>query len=179
MTSADVAARSREGPDVRASRLALARLCELRKAAAHLFALPFALVGVVLASYRAPVTWTMVGWIVLAFTWRDSPRWASIASSIATSTRGIRGRGSVRFRAAHLRVTEAVAAVSIASLLFIYAAWRLNPLCAMLSPVALAWVFFYSYTKRFTRWCHLVLGIGMSIAPVGGYLAVTGKWSDP
>ena len=41
-----------------------------------------------------------------------------------------------------------------------------------LSPVALGWVFFYSYTKRFTRWCHLVLGVGMSIAPVGGYLAV-------
>jgi 4-hydroxybenzoate polyprenyltransferase len=78
-----------------------------------------------------------------------------------------------------LRVTEAVVAVSIASTLFIYAAWRLNPLCAMLSPVALGWVMFYSYTKRFTRWCHLVLGVGMSIAPVGGYLAVTGAWSKP
>src|SRR5437763_15410279 len=49
----------------------------------------------------------------------------------------------------------------------------------MLSPLALGWVLFYSYTKRFTRWCHVVLGIGMSIAPVGGYLAVTGAWSDP
>src|SRR5690349_10691217 len=38
---------------------------------------------------------------------------------------------------------------------------------------------FYSFTKRFTRWCHLVLGFGMSIAPVGGYLAVTGRWSSP
>jgi 4-hydroxybenzoate polyprenyltransferase len=43
----------------------------------------------------------------------------------------------------------------------------------------LAWVFFYSYTKRFTRYAHLVLGLGMSIAPVGGYLAVTGQWSEP
>ena len=42
-----------------------------------------------------------------------------------------------------------------------------------------AWVFFYSYTKRFTRWSHLVLGLGLGIAPVGGYLAVTGAWSDP
>ena len=49
----------------------------------------------------------------------------------------------------------------------------------MLSPVALGWVFFYSYTKRFTRWSHLVLGIGLSIAPVGGFLAVRGQWSDP
>jgi 4-hydroxybenzoate polyprenyltransferase and related prenyltransferases len=76
-------------------------------------------------------------------------------------------------------VTEAVAAVSVASLVFVYAAWRLNPLCALLSPLALAWVMFYSFTKRFTRWCHLVLGVGMSIAPVGGYLAVTGHWSQP
>src|SRR5690349_23965101 len=38
---------------------------------------------------------------------------------------------------------------------------------------------FYSFTKRFTRWCHLVLGVGMSIAPVGGYLAVAGRWSHP
>src|SRR5262249_29792349 len=47
------------------------------------------------------------------------------------------------------------------------------------SPLALGWVLFYSYTKRFTRWCHLVLGVGMSIAPVGGYLAITGRWSNP
>jgi len=45
--------------------------------------------------------------------------------------------------------------------------------------VALAWVFFYSYTKRFTRWSHLVLGLGLGIAPVGGYLAVTGRWAQP
>ena len=144
-----------------------------------LFALPFALVGVVLASYRAPVTWTMVGWIVLAFT---CARFAAMGFNRIVD-RDIDARNPrTRQReipSGALRVTEAVAAVSIASLLFIYAAWRLNPLCAMLSPLALGWVFFYSYTKRFTRWCHLVLGIGMAIAPVGGYLAVTGKWSDP
>jgi 4-hydroxybenzoate polyprenyltransferase len=55
----------------------------------------------------------------------------------------------------------------------------LNPLCGMLSPVALAWVLFYSYCKRFTRWSHLVLGLGLGIAPVGGFLAVTGAWSEP
>ncbi|MEP7346429.1 MAG: UbiA family prenyltransferase, partial [Gemmatimonadaceae bacterium] len=57
--------------------------------------------------------------------------------------------------------------------------WRLNPLCALLSPLALAWVLFYSYTKRFTRLAHLVLGLGLGIAPVGGYLAIAGQWSDP
>jgi 4-hydroxybenzoate polyprenyltransferase len=70
-------------------------------------------------------------------------------------------------------------AVVIASLAFVIAAWQLNPLCLALAPVALAWVLFYSYTKRFTRWSHLVLGVGLSIAPVGGYLAVTGTWSNP
>jgi 4-hydroxybenzoate polyprenyltransferase len=78
-----------------------------------------------------------------------------------------------------LRVAEAGIAVTVASVLFVISAWQLNRLCGLLSPVALGWVFFYSFTKRFTRWCHLVLGIGMSIAPVGGYLAVTGAWSDP
>ena len=121
----------------------------------------------------------MVGWIVLAFT---CARFAAMGFNRIVD-REIDARNprtkQREIPSGALRVTEAVAAVSIASLLFIYAAWRLNPLCAMLSPVALAWVFFYSYTKRFTRWCHLVLGVGMSIAPVGGYLAVTGKWSEP
>jgi 4-hydroxybenzoate polyprenyltransferase len=52
-------------------------------------------------------------------------------------------------------------------------------LCYALSPVALGWVLFYSYTKRFTHFAHLVLGLGTGIAPVGGYLALTGAWSRP
>jgi 4-hydroxybenzoate polyprenyltransferase len=62
---------------------------------------------------------------------------------------------------------------------FVASAGMLNRLCLWLSPIALAWVFFYSFTKRFTRLAHLALGLGMSIAPVGGYLAVTGRWSNP
>jgi 4-hydroxybenzoate polyprenyltransferase len=49
----------------------------------------------------------------------------------------------------------------------------------MRSPVALGWDLMYSYTKRFTRWTHMVLGFSLSIAPVGGYLAVSGQWADP
>ena len=144
-----------------------------------LFALPFALVGVVLASYHAHVTWNMVGWIVLAFT---CARFAAMGFNRIVDREIDARNPRTRQReipSGLLRVTEAVVAVSIASALFIYAAWRLNPLCAVLSPLALGWVFFYSFTKRFTRWCHLVLGVGMSIAPVGGYLAVTGAWSEP
>jgi 4-hydroxybenzoate polyprenyltransferase len=144
-----------------------------------LFALPFALVGVVLASYHAPVTWPMLGWVVLAFT---AARFVAMGFNRIVD-RDIDARNPrTRQReipSGALRVTEAVAAVSIAAVVFVYAAWRLNPLCALLSPIALGWVMFYSFTKRFTRWCHLVLGVGMSIAPVGGYLAVSGAWSRP
>ena len=143
------------------------------------FALPFAMIGVILASYKHALSWATLGWTILAFT---SARFAAMgfnrivdrefdAKNPRTSMREIpRGALSVR---------EATIAVTVASALFIAAAGALNPLCLLLSPIALAWVFFYSYTKRFTRFAHIVLGLGMSIAPVGGYLAVMGQWSRP
>ena len=66
--------------------------------------------------------------------------------------------------------------VVICCLLFISACWFINPLCFYLSPVALFVILFYSYTKRFTSLCHLVLGIGLSLAPIGAFLAVTGHF---
>jgi 4-hydroxybenzoate polyprenyltransferase len=78
-----------------------------------------------------------------------------------------------------LSLRDAVVATATMTILFIVAAWQLNPLCLTLAPAAIGWTFFYSYTKRFTRWSHLVLGTGISIAPAGGYLAVTGAWSAP
>ncbi len=62
-------------------------------------------------------------------------------------------------------------------LLFVLATWFINPLCFYLSPVALFVILFYSYTKRFTPLCHLVLGLGLSLAPIGAYLAVTGAFA--
>ncbi len=152
------------------------------------FALPFALVGVVLASRllvgegvgaRAPLTLGMVGWVILAFT---AARWVGMAvnrivdrefdaknprTAMREIPRGVIGVGA------------AWGTVLLAAALFVFAAAMLNPLCLALSPVALGWVSFYSFTKRFTRYAHLVLGLGLAIAPVGGYLAVTGAWSDP
>jgi 4-hydroxybenzoate polyprenyltransferase len=66
--------------------------------------------------------------------------------------------------------------VVINCLLFIAATFFINRICFFLSPVALFVILFYSYTKRFTAFCHLVLGIGLSLAPIGAYLAVTGKF---
>jgi len=63
--------------------------------------------------------------------------------------------------------------------IFLWAAWALNPLCAALAPVALIWIATYSYTKRFTDWTHFWLGGSLAIAPVGGYIAITGAWSEP
>ena len=143
------------------------------------FALPFALVGVVLASYDTPVEWTDVLWVVVAFT---SARFVGMGFN-RIADREIDARNPrTRMReipAGTLGVREAVISVTIAAAVFVAASWMLNPLCGMLSPAALGWVCFYSYTKRFTRWSHLVLGFGMSMAPVGGYLAVVGHWSQP
>lgn len=157
----------------------LARYASFVKLPHTVFALPFALVGVTLASYVAPVTPRVVAWVVLAFT---AARFAAMGfNRIADrDVDAANPRTAMReLPSGALGVGEARAAVAVASLVFIAAAGMLNPLCLALSPVALAWVFFYSYTKRFTRWSHLVLGLGLGIAPVGGYLAVTGAWSEP
>src|SRR6476469_1106359 len=64
----------------------------------------------------------------------------------------------------------------VCSVLFMVCAYFINPLCFALSPIALAVVLGYSYTKRFTPLCHLVLGTGLALAPIGAYLAVTGRF---
>src|SRR3954471_12948542 len=143
------------------------------------FALPFALVGVIIASYRHAVTWAMLGWVVLAFT---AARFAAMGFNRIVDreydARNPRTQMRELPRGA-MTVREAWLSVATASIVFIAAAGALNRLCLLLSPVALGWVFFYSFTKRFTRFAHLALGLGMSIAPVGGYLALAGRWSSP
>jgi 4-hydroxybenzoate polyprenyltransferase len=143
------------------------------------FALPFALVGATLASFRRGVSVATLGWIVLAFT---AARFAAMGfNRIADRQIDARNPRTARreLPSGLLGVREASVAVALASIVFVIAAWRLNPMCALLSPVALGWVLWYSYTKRFTHWSHIVLGIGLAIAPVGGYLAVAGEWSTP
>jgi 4-hydroxybenzoate polyprenyltransferase len=61
-------------------------------------------------------------------------------------------------------------------IIFVSATYFINPVCFYLSPIALSVILFYSYTKRFTALCHLVLGMGLSLAPIGAYLAVTGRF---
>jgi 4-hydroxybenzoate polyprenyltransferase len=143
------------------------------------FALPFALVGVVLASFRRPLLLAQVGWVILAFT---AARFAAMAFNrlVDREIDSRNPRTAMReLPRGALGVGETWIAVALAATLFVFSAAQLNSLCLALSPVALAWIFFYSYTKRFTRWSHLVLGGSLAIAPVGGYLAVVGAWSRP
>ncbi|HEX9607351.1 MAG TPA: UbiA-like polyprenyltransferase [Gemmatimonadaceae bacterium] len=174
----DAATTAREGQTLRGQGLLL-RHANLVRLPHTIFALPFALVGVVLASYPAPITVGDVVWVVVAFT---SARFAAMGFNRIVDreidARNPRTR-SREIPSGSMSVREASVAVTIASLVFFVAAWQLNTLCFILAPLALGWVLFYSYTKRFTRWSHLVLGVGLSIAPVGGYLAIVGHWSDP
>ena len=143
------------------------------------FALPFALLGVIVASYRHAVTWRAAMLVVIAFT---AARFVAMGfNRIADrriDARNPRTQGR-ELPAGRLTVSQAWAAVIFAMVVFLYAAWALNPLCAALAPFALIWIATYSYTKRFTDWTHLWLGGALAIAPVGGYVAVTGAWSEP
>ena len=144
-----------------------------------LFALPFALVGVVAASRVAPVTPRLVALVVVAFT---AARWVGVGANMIADRRwdalNPRNRQRELPRGA-LTVAQAARSVVVAALVFLAAAAAINPLCAWLAPVALAWVAVYGLTKRVTWWPHLWLGLGLAIAPVGGWLAVVGAWSTP
>lgn len=158
---------------------ATARWASFVKLPHTVFALPFALTGVVFASGLVMPTIGQVGWVVLAFT---AARFAAMAFNriIDRDVDAINPRTKLReIPSGALPLGQAKLSVAVAGVLFMCASWMLNPLCGMLSPIALGWVLFYSYCKRFTRWSHLVLGLGLGIAPVGGFLAVTGAWSEP
>ncbi len=127
----------------------------------------------------APITGRTVVLVILAF---SSARWAAMGfNRIADLRFDARNPRTLNRELPRGALTPAQAWISvvIAAALFVLSAWLLNPLCFLLSPVALAWVLLYSLSKRFTWWPHLWLGMSLAIAPVGGYLAVTGRWSEP
>ena len=169
---------SREGQTLEGGSL-LVRLFNLVKLPHTLFALPFALLGVLAASFVAPVSWEKVGLVVAAF---SGARWVAMGfNRIADrefDAQNPRTRNREIPRGA-LTVGQVWLSVVLAGGVFLGAAALLNPLCLLLAPVALAWVMTYSLSKRFTWWPHFWLGGSLAIAPVGGYLAITGRWSDP
>jgi 4-hydroxybenzoate polyprenyltransferase len=138
------------------------------------FALPFALASVALAWPTHPVTPRVFFWILVAMV---GARSAAMGFNRLVDRRF--DALNPRTRAWELplgkvTVSEAVVLTAAASLVFVYAAYQLNSVCFALSPVALAIVFFYSLTKRFTWASHFFLGLALSLAPVGAWLAVSG-----
>ncbi len=159
----------------------LARYASFVKLPHTLFALPFAGVGALLASYTYADRLHLLAivWIVLAFT---AARFAAMGFNRIVDRAHDARNPRTRMRelpAGKLTLPQATVAVAVAAVLFVVVAWQLNPLCGWLSPVALAWIFLYSYTKRFTSFSHYVLGLSLAMAPVGAYLAIAGQWSRP
>ena len=150
---------------------------EMIKFEHSVFALPFALTGALLAarfsSHRWP-TWKQLLWIVIAM----------VAARSAAMT--INRIADLRYDKANPRTAQralATGALTVsfawiftiaAVAVFFLAAWQLNPLAFKLAPAALAILFFYSYTKRFTNWSHLFLGFALGISPAAAWIAVTG-----
>ncbi|MXV17796.1 UbiA-like polyprenyltransferase [Hufsiella ginkgonis] len=144
-----------------------------------IFAMPFAIIGFFLAVTTTghPFKWSLLACVILCMVFARNAAMAFNryldrdidARNPRTVQRDIpAGRISAR----NARLFTIVNCV-----LFILTTWLINPLCFYLSPVALAVVLGYSYTKRFTPLCHLILGAGLGIAPLGAYLSVTGEFN--
>jgi 4-hydroxybenzoate polyprenyltransferase len=146
------------------------------------FALPFALTGALLAIHARDLSgaslagsiWVRIGWIVAAMV---SARSAAMGFNRLVDARhdALNPRTAMReLPRGVMSAREAIVFVVVSSLLFVFAAYKLGPICFALSPVALAIVFWYSLAKRFTSYTQLFLGLAMAVAPVGGWLAAGG-----
>ena len=138
------------------------------------FALPFALCGAMLAARGVPTVHQII-WIIVAMV---AARSAAMSfnrladSSIDAANPRTRSRA---LPAGALTRKFVTSFVIVSSAIFVLAAWELNRLAFLLSPLALAVLLLYSYTKRWTRWSHLVLGFGLGIAPAAAWIAVRGS----
>jgi 4-hydroxybenzoate polyprenyltransferase len=138
------------------------------------FALPFALASVALATVDHALSWTQVFWIVVAMVGARSAA-MGFNRLVDRDVDALNPRTKFRELPSGV-ITPGTVRLFIlgASLLFMFAAYNLNRLCFLLSPVALIIVFLYSYMKRYTWASHFILGLSLGIAPAGAWIAVTG-----
>jgi len=143
-----------------------------------IFAMPFAFIGFFLATKSYEFERITLLYVVLCMVFARS-------AAMAFNRYIDRAIDKANERTSQIReipngtitAKNALIFVFINSLLFIGTTYLINPLCLTLSPVALLVILGYSYTKRFTALCHLVLGLGLSLAPIGAYLAVSGEFA--
>jgi 4-hydroxybenzoate polyprenyltransferase len=151
---------------------------EMIKFEHSVFALPFALTGALLAArltvHGWPTLW-QVFWIVVAMV---AARSAAMTLNRIADIRYDRENPRTKMRAlatGALSVSFAWIFTFVAVAIFFLAAWRLNPLALKLAPLALAILFLYSFTKRFTNWSHVFLGFALGISPAAAWIAITGS----
>jgi 4-hydroxybenzoate polyprenyltransferase len=168
---------SSETPSAPAKKSRLPTVLEMIKFEHSVFALPFALVGALLAARDAgglPNRW-QIFWIIMAMV---GARSAAMTINRIADLEYDRLNPRTAMRAlptGELSVGFAWAFTLMASALLLLAAWQLNPLALKLSPVALAVLFLYSYTKRFTTWAHFVLGFCLGMSPAAAWIAIRGS----
>ena len=148
-----------------------------------IFAMPFALIGFVLGLRYYFIHQTTVDqvWLkfILVLVCMVTARSTAMAFNryLDRHFDKLNPRTAIReIPAGIIKAEKALVFIGINMAVFITATYFINSICFYLSPVALFVILFYSYTKRFTYLCHLVLGIGLSLAPIGAYLAVTGSF---
>jgi 4-hydroxybenzoate polyprenyltransferase len=158
----------------------LRTVLEMIKFEHSVFALPFALTGALLAArvaHKTPSGWPtlpQILWIVIAMV---AARSAAMTMNRIADVRYDRENPRTQTRAlatGALSLPFAWFFTLAAVALFFLAAWRLNPLALKLAPVALAILFFYSFTKRFTSWSHLFLGFALGVSPAAAWIAIAG-----
>jgi 4-hydroxybenzoate polyprenyltransferase len=136
-----------------------------------IFALPFAFCGAMLAADGIPSLHSLA-WIMVAMVSARSAAMAFNRLADATIDAANPRTQARALPAGTLTTTFVSTFVIVSSAIFVFAAWQLNRLTFLLSPVALGILLLYSYTKRFTRWSHLVLGFALGIAPAAAWIAV-------
>src|SRR5438477_8940111 len=150
---------------------------EMLKYEHSVFALPFALTGVLLAARWTLHSWPslrQVLWIIIAMV---AARSAAMTMNRIVDLRFDRENPRTKQRAlptGRLTLQFAWLFTVVAVALFFTAAWQLNSLALKLAPLAIAILFFYSFTKRFTNWSHLFLGFALGISPAAAWIAITG-----
>lgn len=154
------------------------RYLSLVKFSHTIFAMPFAIIGFFLATqyYGYPFSWQKLILVVLCMVFARNAA-MGFNRYIDRDIDQLNPRTAIReIPAGAISPHSALVFVVVNCALFCISTYFINPLCFALSPIALTVVLGYSYTKRFTALCHMVLGLGLSLAPIGAFLAVSGEF---